>query len=219
MVGEETSKPNEEVKRHPPPKPALVIRVLRALKRHYHRSRPKLGKSETEHTRNERVMALWTRRVGIFTFFLFVISAATADIFYRQLAVMRADQRPWIGAGNIGLPPDGPFSIQFINSGKSPALNVTISAFLWEPDKEEHPPQLPTSRCTSSCKFIGVEMLPNVPYTFVLGRGPDENGWIIARADYEDADGSSHQTLICMAHSSAMHDLRNCPIKGSNYAN
>jgi hypothetical protein len=126
----------EGQKRHRPPKKASVVRVLRALKRRYHaRERG----NQKDHKTNERMMARWTRNVGLFTLALVFIGIITAVIFKRQLDTMQgqlnameADQRPWI-ATTIEIASDlviGDsearirFKYTLENTGKSPAFNV-----------------------------------------------------------------------------------------------
>jgi hypothetical protein len=150
------------------------------------------------------------------------------DIMNGQMDVMLADQRPWLGVGFVGYPPDQPYQLQFINGGKSPAFDVAISAQVW-PGDEAAPPRLPTSRCTLDCKVDNLEMLPGVPFQMILLRqfgatgpnGPtflDAAGWIVGRADYKDAQGRPHKTGVCLYHLPATHDVRTCPIANSNYA-
>jgi hypothetical protein len=94
--------------KRPPQKP-IIVRVVGALKRRYHvRKRAAQENKES----NERMMARWTRNVGLFTFALVVIGLITAGIFKRQLDVMQgqldetqAEQRPILWAGsNLGGP-------------------------------------------------------------------------------------------------------------------
>lgn len=151
------------------------------------------------------------------------------DKMQTQVDIMRADQRPWLGMGFVGYPPDQPFQLQFINGGKSPAFDVAIIAYVWQHDDTGHP-LLPGVRCTTDCKVDGIGLLPGIPFQMVLLRqegpfGPNNGrtfqdipGWIIGRADYKDSAGAPHKTGVCLYHSPATHGLVSCPIPGSNYA-
>ena len=78
---------------------------------------------------------------------------------------------------------------------------------------------IPMTRCTKDCKVIGIELLPNVPFTSVLLRPTgDTYGIIVGRVDYSDGDGTPHKTGVCFVHNIGSHDLRDCGILGSNYA-
>ena len=77
------SHPDEDQKRNPPrQRKPITIRIFRALKRQYHHARGYGKKGETEHQRNEKTMARWTRRLGLFTIILAFIAAITAGILY-----------------------------------------------------------------------------------------------------------------------------------------
>jgi hypothetical protein len=65
-----------------PPKKSSIIRVFRTLKRQYHHAKRYGKKGETEHQRNEKMMARWTRRLGILTIVLAFIAGITACILY-----------------------------------------------------------------------------------------------------------------------------------------
>lgn len=149
-----------------------------------------------------------------------------ANYSQAQLTELRSEQRPWIGMGFVGYPPDGPFQLQFISNGKSPAIDVAIFAKV-VPGAFSDPPQLPSARCTTDCKMDGIVMLPGIPFQMVLLREQastnpisfrDISAWIIGRADYKDAQGGAHATGVCLFHSPVTHDLVACPMPNSNYA-
>jgi hypothetical protein len=136
MISAPKSDSQESQKRHRPPKKASVVRVLRALKRRYHtRNRG----DQKDYKANERMLARWTRNVGLFTLALVFIGIITAVIFKRQLDTMQsqldameADQRPWLrpilqivgfrftDTGDAEIT----YSANFKNVGKSPAQNI-----------------------------------------------------------------------------------------------
>ncbi len=112
------------------------------------------------------------------------------QVMQRQLDQMQTEGRPWVGMGFVGYPPD-PVQLQFENGGKSPALNVHIKAFAWNPSDPDEHPVIPNARCLLDCKVRGVELLPGVPLQFVLLRPTgDVRVWIIGRADYTDTQGN-----------------------------
>jgi hypothetical protein len=77
----------KETEKGKPPKPRLmIVGIFRALKRYENRRR---RRRNSQHQVNERMMARWTRHVGLFTGALVVIGIVTAVIFWRQLNVMQ----------------------------------------------------------------------------------------------------------------------------------
>jgi hypothetical protein len=84
-------------------KPSMIIRIFRALKRYRHQYERRREKRGTEHQINERMMARWTRRLGILTFVLAIIAGVTACILEKTdktlratLAANKLEQRPWL---------------------------------------------------------------------------------------------------------------------------
>ncbi len=126
---------NEQIKSQkpqrgrPPKKPALIIRIFRALKRHCHRKHAK-----TEHQRNEQMMARWTRRVGVFTFLMAVIAGITAWILWETDQTSRLRDRAFIyfsaGINVLPYPPNAPkwWGLQIIggNAGNIAARRVVL---------------------------------------------------------------------------------------------
>ena len=172
-------------------------------------------------------IALFTLLLAIFAFLAWRESRATTLNLERQLIILQEEQRPWLAGGFVGYPPDGPFQLQFVNGGKSPALNVAIFAKVISGAFTD-PPQLPKSRCTADCKIDGFVLLSGVPFQMVLLRDQvavnpiafrDVPAWIIGRADYEDTQGVKHSTGVCLFHRPESHDLVACPMLNSNYAN
>lgn len=79
---------SEETEKGKPPKPRpAIVRIFRALKRYENRRR---RRRNSQHQVNERMMARWTRHVGLFTGALVVVGIVTAVIFWRQLNVMQS---------------------------------------------------------------------------------------------------------------------------------
>jgi hypothetical protein len=59
--------------------------------------------AETEHRINERMMARWTRLVGIFTIVLALIAAITAYILYETDQTNRASQRASVTSNELNI--------------------------------------------------------------------------------------------------------------------
>ena len=216
MVCESECQPKEAEKRQPPPRRSVLVRIFRALKRHEDRRRRRHKKEASE---TDIAMARWTRRVGLFTLALVVVSIITAFIFYDQLVAMRKDGRPWVGLS--GINPLNTQQVFFIisNSGKSPALHVTakIEGTILSNDGQP----LDMSACQNDCFLDDVEMLPNVPMGRKIPPAPVPAGAefrMFARIDYEDSDGGSHHTRICLIDKYPFLDMRSCPEPNSNYA-
>jgi hypothetical protein len=175
----------EGQKRHRPPKKASIVRVLRALKRRYH---ARERSNQKDHKTNERMMARWTRNVGLFTLALVFIGIITAVIFKRQLDTMQgqlnameADQRPWIALQALPLltgfqtdPNVAMMELTFNikNTGKTPARRVGI--LLRIIDQFIHPDLLTvqTNICADSskplqpgAKYIEFTMFPGDQYS------------------------------------------------------
>ena len=89
MVSEKVRTPNEGEKRKPPRKP-VILRIYRNFKRHQNRAKAKKQKTETDHQRNERTMAEWTRHVGRFTAALVATAIIGNLIIWMQLREMKS---------------------------------------------------------------------------------------------------------------------------------
>jgi hypothetical protein len=87
MSGDPEGQSEETQKRQPPKTRFVIVRVFRALKRYENRRR---RRRNSQHQVNERMMARWTRHVGLFTGALVVVGIVTAIIFWRQLNVMQS---------------------------------------------------------------------------------------------------------------------------------
>jgi hypothetical protein len=90
MVNEPESQTEKPAERQPPTpaRPGVIIRVFRALKRYENRRRRNAKEYAAQHPIYERMMARWTRRVGLFTGALVLVSLITAGIFKYQLDEM-----------------------------------------------------------------------------------------------------------------------------------
>jgi hypothetical protein len=169
-------------------------------------------------TASEWMTAILTAAIAAATVWNVVVVETSVGIMRGQLIAMKVDQRPWVGISFADYPPN-PVQLGFKNTGKFPAMNVSIKAFAWQPSSQEASPILPTDRCTVDCKISGVEMPPEMPFQFILMRpAQDTVVWLVGRVDYEDSAGIQHKTGICLIHFPETHDLRSCPGAGSNYA-
>ncbi len=117
----------------PRPSKPVIVRIIRSLKRQYHRLEWNQKKTETPHQVNERMMALWTRRLGIFTVILAIIGAITAYILYETDQTSRLRDRAFIYFGDPSVtpyPPNQPIlwaaGIAVGNAGNMPARRVSI---------------------------------------------------------------------------------------------
>jgi hypothetical protein len=84
MRGSRQSRTRKEKGQLQPRHSPVISRALRILRRRY-----RGHKGETEHQTNERMMARWARRVGIFTIVLAIVSAISAGIFFHQMTAMQ----------------------------------------------------------------------------------------------------------------------------------
>ena len=198
---------------------SAVVRIFRAFQSYRVHWKRKRKKKDTDHAINERTMARWTRRVGLFNGLLVLISLVTAKIFYLQYKAMEADQRPWVGLNNLGENPDSSKVVVLLNGGRSPAREVSVSIS----DKVTFRPEtLPNARCVKDCRISDIEMLPNVPLVIRIPKigmpvpPPDSPFWIVIRIDYKDTENGSHATGICLVKTGP--DLSSCDIPNSNYA-
>jgi hypothetical protein len=79
MANQPGSDAEKDNKRNPPHRRPMIIRIFRALKR-YHNTQKR--KHIDERKINERVLAVWTRRVGLFTFGLMLVGIGTLCILH-----------------------------------------------------------------------------------------------------------------------------------------
>jgi len=135
MPSQPYTQTNEQQERNPPsPRKPVVVRILRALKRQYHHAKRYGKKGETEHQRNERTMAQWTRRLGMLTIVLAFIAAVTAVILYQSNMTARESQRANVFVKSIDIHVSRTFSDQsqpvydlianWANGGTTGAVNL-----------------------------------------------------------------------------------------------
>lgn len=210
---------NDSATPRQPKKPTWISRSIGGIEGYRKKRRTeKYHESAADWASRSTARATWM--IAALTATTIGVGVSQYIIFSRQLTAMEYDQRPWIGLGFAGYPPDSPFQIQFVNGGKSPAFNVSIKANVWA-HNDSAEPIVPHAKCTLDCRVSGIEMLPSVPYQFILLRlpsGADIPGAIVARVDYTDSEGRPHKTGICLYHFPDRHDLIACNTPDSNYA-
>jgi len=98
-----------------------------------------------EHQTNERMMARWTRVLGIFTIVLVFISALTAWILYKTDETSRLRDRAFIYFGDPPVTPypaDNPIvwgvGVTVSNAGNMPGRRVTIRYACPDASRSEH---------------------------------------------------------------------------------
>jgi hypothetical protein len=140
----------------PPKKPAVIVRIFREIERQYHVARDKAEKREAERAKYERMTAIWTRRLGLWTMGLAGIALVTAAIFYctmkgaetsseRQLrAYVFFDAanlvlRPW--QPNIPKPDRLSIDVNIANNGATWGSHFAAYAtIIWQPPDNHSDP-------------------------------------------------------------------------------
>jgi hypothetical protein len=167
------------------------------------------------------------------TLILALGTLALAALGFQQVRLMKNDQRPWIGLSAIHHNEEGQgvfaqvidYQVNIANGGKSPALKAYIIMTGGPGDCSKY--QFPTQRCEADqCTFRGIEMLPGTSKGMRIPNvektretpliGPNFEACFIIRADYEDTDGGTHKTGICMVFSRLAS--RTCPDPDTNFA-
>jgi len=151
---------------------------------------------------------VWSNITPFSTLILAIGTVCLALVSCRQIGIMEADQRPWVGVKSEGIvdSPEfitgGYYHLEIVNSGKSPALDVTVTLLNWNTDINNV--QFPIPKCTSECREQNMEMVPGF-YSGMLIPEIDktplpkagDTGYIIARVDYHDSKGTPYVTGIC----------------------
>jgi hypothetical protein len=223
-MGEPEGDGQEEQQRHPPKRKPAIIRVLRSFKRQRHsRKRP-----QTEHQRNEYMMARWTRRLGILTVALAVIAAFTAWILYETDQTSRASNRAfvyldrieakWVETKTI----DGKvINVTFFigNSGNTPTKDLRLvggcytigpqlprepfSAFKWDEQRIAHLVIAPHQILAyPACKWTEREIDP-------MKSSPFNQRYFMGEIRYFDAVSGDHseERITQFVQELAIHDF------------
>lgn len=179
---------------------------------------------EDEDTANQSIAnATWiifiatTANIGIAALTWGILSETNTHIA-QQLAVMKADQRPWVGLDEIvtdGHGRDEGFGFIAIikNGGKTPSLKtrVTFKHKFYKADDLDK--RFPTD-CVDKCS-VGM-LLPDSTYKWPMEMtanevasavsNPTEGYFVLGRIDYEDA-GNHYWTTICYVYDKKIRDL------------
>ena len=76
----------------------------------------------------------------------------------------RHDERPWLGLGSVQIIPSAPnpqevyLLVAIINSGKSPAFDVSVTIAEWNSNLNEM--AFPIKKCKDDCRMEHAEILP-----------------------------------------------------------
>ncbi len=89
MVREEIGEP-EKSDEGEPPRDAVNLGILSSLYNRHSRAKAKKKKAYTDHQRNERTVAQWSVRVGLFTAILAATSVFGNWVIYKQLREMQS---------------------------------------------------------------------------------------------------------------------------------
>ena len=89
VVSEEIGETDKSEQRKPPRNTA-ILGAFRAFNRTIGREKAAKKKAETDHQRNERTVANWSRRVGLFTAILAITSIFGNWVIYKQLLEMQS---------------------------------------------------------------------------------------------------------------------------------
>jgi hypothetical protein len=152
----------------------------------------------------------WSNITAVSTLILALGTIVLAMVSCRQVGIMEADQRPWIGMASVGIDQrfdfanGGHFILEIGNSGRSPALEVTVTLLNWNTDIKTV--AFPIPECTSECRIENIEMIPGSGLGMTIPNIEGEpsplpkagdTGYIIARIDYKDSRGNGHITGMC----------------------
>ena len=192
-------------------------------------------------TKKPILQLIWNNIIPISTLILALGTIVLAAVSYRQVRIMEADQRPWIGASSMGLDErfdfinvGGHFYLALANSGRSPALNVSVTLLKWNTDINTV--QFPIGKCNAGeCRIENLEIVPGMRFSMLIPENDviplpkvGDTVYIIARVDYQDSSGTPHVTGICFKFPTKL--VRNgtssitestptsCPASNSNYA-
>ena len=113
------------------PTRACIIQIFGDLKRKAQDYCSCSKNKETERQRYERILATWTRRLGLFTLGLLIVAGWTARILEKADETNRITQRPYVVTPNITMTNDGVlywfFQMALQNSGGTPTQNASVT--------------------------------------------------------------------------------------------
>lgn len=179
----------------------------------------------------ERLTALSTFAIFLATAVAVVIGAAqwralksTDAAIHRQLSLIEADQRPWVGIQKFEfskLEPNESITVTFKNFGKSPALawdaqlnrelSVAQDGTIPQgglPKLPEYAVLMPNQEFSVVSKLPKERMTPAFVKTLIVGKTVI---YAFGRTDYTDAQEHRRCTRICVAFDAAISKIGFCP--------
>lgn len=174
-------------------------------------------KEPTDHQKNERMMARWTRTVGIFTVALALVALGSALISYFQLSAMKGQltafidsDRPWVGIDQVNLDPLAVgkpvhIVITYKNFGRSPATHMRSLVAFTVRGADEAPletvPAVPPEgsiiilmpNAIMLKNFTSTDTTDNVLFDLIYAG--QKIIWIGIRIEYTDQVGRWHSTI------------------------
>jgi hypothetical protein len=190
----------------------------------------------------------WNRRLSTATIAIAVLSLISALVAIAQWSIangtlteLRDEQRPWVGGlvqviptyAAPNLPSTSYYNLDIRNTGKTPALELSVTLAEWATDPATA--SFPLRRCEgATCRIQNVELLPGanlglrIPEVGKPEPKFDDVGHVIARIDYKEPNGKGHRTDICFivvftpltitSGPKFSETTTGCPQPGSNYA-
>src|SRR4051812_18558292 len=108
---------------------ATAARVLLALKRRVDKHYRRQQEQYSDHQRNERVLAEWTRRLGQFTIVLATVAILGLVVSWKTLTdnadALHRSQRPWVVAEKIEAISVGEVPVEVCKVGYRVSLRNT----------------------------------------------------------------------------------------------
>jgi hypothetical protein len=163
--------------------------------------------------KSDRIIARWTRVLGVFTALLVVVTAALAVLAYRADETSRASQRAFVGVKDVKITALGPeagkntpdflyrIDTECENSGDTQTRNLTIDTNLtipymesmrleWKPQNAHNLVILPKQ--ITNCSFNTV--IDAISLNSMKG---NNSIGIMGAARYDDVYSKPHITLFC----------------------
>jgi hypothetical protein len=202
----------------PKPRKSTIIRIFGTLKRHYHRY-----KRATEHQKNERITARWTRNLGYLTIVLALIAGFTAVVLYETDQTARAGMRAYVTSSELLIETirakDGRVINWLVspvveNAGNTSTENARIGIGLkfWFAQQfpGTAPPNEPTDReRLNQQQFRNIVLGPRVKVSknvlpihidavsLPVIRSGEQRLFVVGEVDYDDVFHTDHVTKFC----------------------
>ena len=206
---------------------SLIVRIFSYLEQQSRRAKRKREEAERERRINERMMAKWTRKVGIFTIVLAAITAMGAIIAATQVWAFIQSERSSVSITNMNpVPTPLTANVQIVlrmalqNSGKSDAIvdggNISTKADYgnlptippYAKSMSSFRTIIPANTTFSSNARLPATFAPETVNSISSGKGKWwVFGWLQYRDDYSWLTGE-HTTGFCF-----IYDPLNDPTK------